>query len=802
MTLGQTLAGQWQVPLFILSLIAFGFVLFSLRPEKEHIDYQDRLAELRTFAEEDRYGQFYLEAEAVRQLAETEEELGRLYELVAATRVQELTQRHELGVSASVRSSSRKNYEQIIDDYANAFQRQTPAPDSPEAAGAYRSLGLAYWGLNESGKAIEAHRRAIELADTFDAAVHRELVDMFLAARPKEYLTDCMELLEAILAESSPSPDDHAWAFVRKAEVLIAQGHEEKALAMLAEFEGQDLPPKYRNEVDFLRGLGLRHTGHSDQADLILRNLMTRLDDRGDIYARTALTLGKINYEQYRYHDAHQFYQLVVQSQAGKDWYVAGKFGLAECSALHEDYSQAAIQYQEVVRFLNAKPHNRALEGITVRQSLATLAHRLAMLKQYDTALSFLTIEQDLAPKDDVDAAYRFARMHDARALQLLEQLDEQPAEDQPSPTAEQYQLQQREKITDHFHVAAEQFLRVADIATGDDELYGTALRRAAQAYDKAGDAEQAILAWQRYVAEREGHPFWPFALFHLAQTYQSIGEYQTAINHYENLIRKHPRLPAAFDSMIPLARCYLALDPPDRDRAKVILRGVLTDRALTPESSHFRDALFELGKLHYDSQEYPQAITILTQAIDRYPDDTMLGTALFIVGESYRKSGLALDKTLSDLAQEPGGAGNQQKMTDRRKEHLSNARSYFERAIAFYEKLPEKDFTELDRLYRRHCWVYLADSMYDLGQYAEATRAYEQTALHYQLTPTALISLVQIANCQLKLGNPVQARSANERGLWQLKKMSDDALAAGSVSMSRQEWTDWFTWTNTAGLW
>ena len=171
-------------------------------------------------------------------------------------------------------------------------------------------------------------------------------------------------------------------------------------------------------------------------------------------------------------------------------------------------------------------------------------------------------------------------------------------------------------------------------------------------------------------------------------------------------------------------------------------------------------------------------------------------------MADSYRRSGLELDKTLEEFSDDPTTAVNKEKTSDLRRRHLENAWDYFNRAIKFYEQIPESRRGELDSLYLRHCYLYRADCLFDLGRYREASQLYEEVVLRYQLTATALASFVQIINCQLRLGNPAEARSTGERAMWQLRRMSDEAVATGPKWLSREQWQDWFTWVGKAGLW
>lgn len=804
MTLRQVLSRKWQAPLFVLSMAAFGLVLLQLRPQPTPLSYEEQFAGLETLARQNRYTEFYGRAETLRQECQTAAQLGQLYLLAARTRVKQLQQRHEFEVDGSKRSAEN-NYRAIIYDYTQALQRNQPAPDDPESAGIFGDLALAYWCLNDADKALAAAYKALERRSEFDGALQRMVVQMVLAARPDGYLDASMKHLETVLAQSPADSEIRAWAFVRKAEVLIAQDRQNDAYQWIKSADDAVLQSPYAGEVEFLRGRALSRAGELDQADQILRALLQRTGDRGDIYAQAALELGRINYEQFRDFDAQQFYRRVIDTQMGKDWYAAGLLGLAECAAVRQRYPEAAELYRQTVQSLQNNPHNRAVTMEQVRQSLTLLAHKLDLLKQYASALLFLEIEQQIV-RDDLLATYRYAQILGRRANQILETLEPARAaarQGVEATAAEALWLrQQQDAVSGHFGRAAEQYLRVAEMATGDDRLYGECLWEAAHDFDKAGKTDRAIEVWLRFINEREGETRWPRALFYLAQAYQSLGDFPAAIRFYETLLAKHPKSIAAFDSMVSLAKCYLAQEPPERDKAEQLLRSIRQDPTLTPLSPYFRDALFELGELYYKNKEYPAAIHVLTEAIDRYGDDSQVGKSMFLVADAYRRSGQSLDAVLATLAEDPTATVNLQKTSEQRRRYLEQAREYFNRAIEAYTRIPEGRRSKLDEMYLRHCWLYRADCLYDLGQYRKAAQLYELAALRYQLTPTALAAFVQIVNCHLRLNNPAEARSTTQRAIWQLREMPDAVFAGGPTRLTRQQWQDWFDWTGRSNLW
>ncbi|MBN1436479.1 MAG: tetratricopeptide repeat protein [Sedimentisphaerales bacterium] len=804
MSFRAALATRWQLPLFVFSVVVFVTVIVVFRPRVEPPSFDERFMELEALAVSDRFGAFYEAANALRQEVQDDVELGRVHALAARTRARELAQSHQFQVDTDTLRSAAVNYEAIIRDYNEAVNRGVYEADAPELTEVFRDVAIAHWCLNDAENALLYMGYTIETNLEYDASLNMMMVRMLLAAQPEDYLSRSMEYVQEILNNSPSDSTEYGWAFVRKAEILIDQGHQSTALAWLDSADESLRQSSFRYEIEFLRALGLKHEGHVDEAELALRDLLPRLTDRGDIYGQTALALGRINLEQYRDDDARRFFQLVVDSQTGKDWYAAGKAGLAQCAALQHRYSASVLYYQQAAELILAKPNNRALSLGQLQHIVAMEARQLGLLRQYELALPFLEVEQMVAARNDLDAIERFARMHALLAGDILRELEasEVSVDSEISEVEREWVTQQRQSAVQHYGRAGEEYLRLAEVAAAsDDGLYGRSLWEAAICFDNAGDTSRTIGLWQRFVAERERSEHWPEALFRLGQSYQAVGDPARAISAYRNLLQQHPHSPAASNAMLPLARSYLALDPPDREAAQQVLEGILNDPLLTPAAMPFRDAMFELGQMHYREREYPQAISILADAITRYPDYPGLGKIMFFVADAYLQSGRVLADRLGEMSEDDIDAISRDRMNSLRISHLQNARDYFERAIDFYSNMPESRYSDLDHLYLRHCRIYRADTLFDLGQYSEALRGYEEVALRYQLTPTALSAFVQIVNCQLKLGNYAAARAANRRAILQLDRMSDEDLNEGAMPFTRNQWQDWFDWTQTSGL-
>ena len=803
----QAISGKWQVPLFIVSMLLFVVTLLVIRPKTVEPTFDEKLEGVVVLADSSRYDEFYSQLNVLKDETKEREDLAKIYSTAAEFRVSELRDSFELGVGPSIRKSARQNYENIIGDYRQAFEYGWMEADDPRMKDVYTNVALAYWGLGQTDDAIEMARRAIDVFGQYDSGLYRRLATMYLTAMPEDYQVLVMALLDKMLADSDKVNDteNYAWAFVKKVEVLISQGNESQAQSLLNSVEEIVLKSSYGEMVEFLRAVAVRKSGDVDEAEKMLRDLLSRLKDRGDIYAQICLELGEINYNQHRYHQSQNFYNLVIDSQLGKDWYLAAMLGTAECIRKQYRYHEAIARYRDMLDLYHKSPLNNCVKAERVQRSLAEFSDTLTNIKDYNGALTVLEMEQEIAPETDVDAAYRYAISHHRLADELLAEYESVKRETADVDENEEDQLwnqQQADLIEKHFTMAADQYLRVAKIGVKDNQLYGRCVRQAAICYDSAGNPEAAIEVWKRFVDEWEGTSERADALFRLAQTYQSLGQFNEAIRYFKILREENPRSPAGFKAIVPMSQCYISMDPPDYKGAEAILQSVLNDEAVMPDSPFFREAIMELGQLYYHVGDYSAAISYLTNAIARYPDDPSTGKAMFLAGDSYRKRCEVVNERLKEIESDPTARINRDKLMDLRREMLMSARDYFAGAIKAYNKIPEEQRDRRDRIYLKHSWLYQADSLFDLGEYRQAVDLYEQAALRYQMTPTALMALVQVVNCHIKLDNPRAASSANSRAVSQLARMEDKEIMDSEIALRREDWEQWFDWADNLGLW
>ncbi|MDB5296002.1 MAG: hypothetical protein JWO31_1985, partial [Phycisphaerales bacterium] len=275
----------------------------------------------------------------------------------------------------------------------------------------------------------------------------------------------------------------------------------------------------------------------------------------------------------------------------------------------------------------------------------------------------------------------------------------------------------------------------------------------------------------------------------------------------------------AAQKSGVPLAKAYVATGPAAYPKAEAALRATLESPLITPEAEEFREALFELAQLYYRTGRFEDAVQRLTELTDRYPRDDRAGQTAFLMADSYRKSAqlLAADtKPAASAADDPMAVARQvaarAEAAAARQDRLFKARRLYDRAIDRYRAAGVAEAAaangsaaavpDLDKLYLKLAYFYRADCAYDAGRFDEAVGLYDQAALKYRDDPSALTAYVQIVNAYAALGRRDEARAANERAQWLLKRMPADAFREARLTMPQKSWEDWMAWSKSAGLW
>lgn len=344
-----------------------------------------------------------------------------------------------------------------------------------------------------------------------------------------------------------------------------------------------------------------------------------------------------------------------------------------------------------------------------------------------------------------------------------------------------------------HLLAAGDAFrLHASKVAQSDMGEYADSLWAAADCFDRAGDLEESIAAFQQFAADLSADPRRPEAIFRLAEAQQARGELPIAMRLYRELIadREVGTRGGEFadKSYVPLARAQLLDDDATNDaEGESLLLRVLGGELGDTASANFRDALFEFGSLLYRTGRYAPAIERLeefTKLVE--PGSPRVPDARFMLADSYRLSAGQLAKDLKEAM--PDAVRRQREGL--RGSRLRMAAAMYDEVRRELEAIPRR--TALQDLRLRNSYLYLGDCAFDAGDYESAIRRYEAARERYPREPSSLLAMTQVVSALLAQGDHQRAAVANTRARQFYQSLPESAWLDPSLPMNRAAWERW----------
>lgn len=786
----QPRAGQlWQFPLLLVSLGLFAYAGYLLIKPPPGPSIAQRLEAARKYLAEER-------ARAATG------ELNALLTTEKLTPAQEGATRMLLGEALEMgqrlnRVSLRVNHERIIWQTKNAMTLGIKAD-----AAAHRRLAESYDALGRVSEAIHHYRQALSLDSAHALKWKRKIIELQLPHDPPEVV---VASLDDFLKSPGLTDGERAWALGEKAHVLVDRGDFQDARDLLTQAmklhgnEGKPEEPADTSELgqfNYWLGYCAWKLGNAREAEAYLRLSRDQLRVQHPLDADAAYLLGRLREEQHDYTEANAYYVSVLQNHLDSHVALPAKLGRGICRIALKSEEAGLTDLHDVVRTVQEKeviPPRLKEETLAALQQAGEL---LSNSGNVQGALELMAHEQTLEPKPPAKFFERLGKMYERRAAQLDAALADAKPADRPDRQA---------KIRDLRAKAGDAFIAYSRALTlSDDKGYGLALWQGIGLYDQAGDLPRIISALETFVGERPDDPHTPDALLRLGHAYHAAGLFDKAIAAYKHCQFRYAKSLAATRSGVPLARACIAKGPEFYKKAEEALRGVIEDNVqITPEAQEFAEALVELAQLYYKTERYELAINRLEEVTQRYPADARMGQLLFLMADSYRKSADLLDERIrsasSMAANQP--AVDMNEAVKARADRLARAKDLYQRVIAHY-RAAQAPGNDLDKLYMKLSHFYRADCVYDAGDYLEAIKLYDDAAFRYQEDPSALAAYVQIVNANVALGRVEEAKAANERAKWMLRRMPGQVFDVASFAMSRKAWEQWLKWSGESGLW
>ncbi len=799
--LRDRIAGKWQVPLLAVSVLALAASFLKVKPTSRDYPIAEAVGELDAFLTTGRYSAALGFAEPILQLkGQTEAQLAPVH----------------LRIARALVARSARDGAGSPEIGRDAVQHFELARDHRQSVTA---LDHERWG------------QALEWQDLFDQAVrHYEQAiassDQPLLDLRKHVLSLQMSKLDAPLAETrarleefmrgtNPLPhgrgsdrlDLSLWAIERLVDVLHDQGKTEQAATLLARHEDEFSASDLRDRFAYLRALVLYRTGAPDEAELLLRAIRNRVATLDETDAMSGYLLGRIVLGEDglgRPFEAISFFENVIAVHALGPYRVASRLGIAEALVSLQRQGEAIDAYRIAIEEAQQLGEHRLVNRDVLRVSLIVNSNRARQRGQFAAALGYAELASELIDERSSDETIsqwqRLGDLHEALAQQLLRQADE--VLEQGGDDAGQLQVKQRLSLLSaarrQFDEAADEFVKLAAASHADQDRAAAGHFHAAELCDLAFNRSRAADLYESFITDYPSHGNVSLALLRLGHVRREMGLSAEAVEAYRQCRSRFPQSLNGARALLPLARTYLAMRPPELDLTEKTLMLILDDsRVFTPDAREYADALFMLGDVLNRRGEFERAITVLEEARRRYPKAPQVWRSLYLLADAYRQSGMALKNDLKDAR----FVGEVNQIQAQYRERLGQARELYRNLIDHYESMEDASLERIDRVYQRHALLYEADCLYENMRYAEAVKLYEAAVGSLSGSTAALSAYVQIINCQAFLGQPLEARAALTRAQVLVRNLPDESFARDFSPETRKDWQRYLSWLERSDL-
>lgn len=789
-SLKERVAGKWQVPLFVFSVMLLGAALLAVRPRPgdvplgNAVEYLDLVLSGGMFDKALEMGTPLLAVEE-----RSEKELAPIHLRLARARY---------GAALAHEEVDCETGRLISAQYAVAQRHalELTAQDLEHLGRVSEWCGQARAAVDYYGQAL-----AVGVEDASDLRRH-------VLQLQRQELGASADEMDSLLDEFLAHLEDHRldlrlWALERKVQVLEELGELERAATLLTRNRERFAASDQQDHFKYLEALLMYKTGHADAAEPHLRALRNRVAPRSDLNAMTGWLLGEVVLSDggpQRPQEALAFFEDVIHNHSSGSYAVASQLGRAEALVMLERHADARAAYRRAIGALAELDDLSLVNQEALRVSLAVQAQAQGQGGDLRAALGYAELAALLADEDQTEQSTILLQQLGDLQARLADQLhveaDKLRSAAGSAEVSESTLAGRPEELlaeAEGYHAAAAStFLRLARLNTLHEERSAEASWRAAELMTRAGLRDRAVRLFQQFAQERPQSPLVPGALLRVGQLQQALGRLPQAIEAYQQCHELFPHQLDGARALIPLAHCYFALGPAEDEMAEKTLRIVLDDSdVFTPQAPEFADALFLMGDVLNRRREYERAITVLEEALQRYPDDPRRPRARFVLADSYRQSALAL----KDEQTEARFTGEIEYIRRESARRFSQARELYRSLIDEYELRPRESLNRLERFYYRYACLYEADCYFENRQYKQALTLYEQAAATFKDSTAGLAAYVQIINCHAFMGEPAEARATLARALILADAIPEQAFTQSLSPETRADWKRFFDW-------
>jgi len=774
-------AGRWQLPLALCAAVSGGYVLYRATPGRLTVNLDSVLADVATL---ERAGRYVDAADALANLIEFQPPLPPAQRAILHDCLAAVVYRQEQGRP----TPSRANAQLIVE-----HQREALALGLPVASDIVFRLAQAYDWLGETDKAAASFRIVLAQSPAGDDRRHAaRSLTRILAVSPAA-ADERRSLLLSLLDDEAVSLDTLWWALRELLRDAFNQDDVATARRLL-EVHGAPLRTSdLKGYYNYLDTWVLIHERRLGEALPLTRWIAdwwatrpptaSSLDPDGLLPFMNRWLIGRIAFAEGRPQEALREFDAALQPVgtdhvipvALRGLFVAASIGRGEALGALGRHAAARETFRGIVQRLAGAGEPADIPTLaSIRLALVSRYEECWTTRDYESAAAYLSLAVELTPPTESTAR-----------LELLAKLGQTLAAGAEHSTDPQRAQSWRT-------AAADRLFEAANLAALGDERRAALLWGAAEQYDQAGMPADAAGALTTFVDEVSDDVRLPRALLLLGRACELKGDLEAGLRWYRRLRAEYPRLTEAAAARVRAADCLMALGAARLDEAEQTLRELLDDGTVAPHAAVFRDALFSLCNLLCERGRYADAIGRLEEFERLYPGDERSDRVHFLLAESYRRSARDL------RAQPPAGADPAQ-VAELSRQRYRRAAELYAQFLADSAAADADDdravYARLALFHRGDCLMALNDA----DSLREALAVYQEASARYEHEPAALNAQVQIANIYLRMGRPIDAARAIERGRWLLQHIPDVALTTEEEGLGRGEWDRFLTAMATA---
>lgn len=605
-------------------------------------------------------------------------------------------------------------------------------------------------------------------------------------------------LLSELLADATLSPDDRAWAVEKQIAGMIRGGFVDQAVSkLLRELQRvEGAGARARGSLLLLLGEAYATLGSPDQAEKQLDAAEALLHEADGRLARIGVLRSRIARQQGQLDRSREIASRTAESFALSDELPAALLELGRVEAQLGRTGPALEAFERLVEEMKRGARHPEVSREVIAEDLAINATERRQQGAPGEALRFSLLADDLYPLEERPASIllELALAHRALADQLLPEGPDQRSLAGLAPSA-------REEARRHLIASGSLFRQHATaMILPDNVAYERSLWLAADSFDLSGDLPEAIGAFREYAGAFPDEPRRAEARYRLGRASLALGELDQAAEYFRGLIadRANPEVKhvGLFGdlSFVPLAQTLLLDDDAGNDgEAEDLLRAVIEGRVSSePDTELMRQALIAMGRLMASRGEYGRAIERFETVLSRFPDREDEPLVSFELAEAYRLEAERLNEELGgDLS-----AQRRREIGEVRRERLVRAHELYDGLIREIEA-GRGTLGPLGKATLRNAYYFRGSCAFDLGEFELAIREYDAAYERYPDEPASLVSLVQIVNASIELGDFDRARTSHERARRFFRSLPDSVWDDPDLPMGRRQWERWL---DTAG--